>query len=221
MKTTTKVALGICVGGILLASRSKASVNASSSGRGTATSVGGSNIKLLGQGDPAWASLAVGFSTRTMSDIGCVLTALTMAINALTGQQLSPIDVNAFAKAMGNKGAKLPGFDGASIFSSNVASLLGCRKTTAISDSRNVPEIRALIDDTLAKGGLALVRVDYELGTPNSNHTIVCFRRTPAGYECADPAGTGKIITLNNDLFIQRTSTRQYFGVGCAPIFKA
>jgi hypothetical protein len=206
MRTPVKVVLAVLVAGILL--------RAKSSKAGTMTAAGATTVRLLGQGDPQWAKQTVGFSTQTMENVGCVLTALTIAINALTGRALTPVQVNDTAKANS-------AFTGAGIISGDVAKLFGCRKTTPITDSRNVPEIRALIDDTLAKGGLALVRVDYELGTPNSNHTIVCFGRSAAGYECADPAGLGKLITLDSNLFVQRTTSKKYFGVGCAPIFRA
>jgi len=115
---------------------------------------------------------------------------------------------------------------GASIISGIAATALGLTITGRIEPAlanrsvSGVSNMRATIDRTLSSGGLALIRVDYDLSTADTNHTVVCFGRDGSGYLCADPAG-GKQITLSSSgLFVQRTPTKTYAAVGVAPVFR-
>lgn len=183
-------------------------------------------VTLLAQGDPQWASKLVGVTTnptKTYAAVGCVVTALTIAANALLGRRLLPSDL----QPGGSAGLTSAHYTGVGINSGPAAAALGLKIVGRIGESAanrtelGLSTMRGAIDKALASGGLALVRVDYDLSSPESNHTLVCFGRDATGYLCADPAG-GKKVTLSlTGLFTQRSPTKTYAAVGVAPIFRA
>lgn len=194
--------------------------------------------QIVGQANPEWAAMDVGFSKEKSADVGCVLAGFTASVNALTGQMLTPRDVNEMAKAANR-------FTKASLHTTDLAPLLACKKTPSIDKTRVLPTLKGLIREALAEevdggggvtddkgrpgkgGGLALIRIDYDLTTPQTtNHTIVCYassvdKNGRETWACMDPAGAGKYIELDGDLFVQRTAKRKYFAVGVAPMYRA
>lgn len=199
METRTKVALGLLVVGAFVFSR-----------RGA---VGSSNVRPLAQGDSRWGNLLVGNGSSPYKATGCVVTCVTMVVNALTGASLTPDHLRPGIMLTSAE------YAGGAILSEQAFARLGCVVRNRIRDSRDVSAMCALIDDTLSKGGLAVVRVDYDLSTPEDNHSVVCFAHDGTGYKCADPAN-GSIITLSHSLFLQKPS-KTYNATGVQPVFRA
>lgn len=210
METRTKILLGGALFAVVwLAASSRARA---------AGFIGGGFMQPLNQGDPAWKNTLVGNSTRTCGDVGCVVTSMAMAANSLRGTNWTPADLRPGYAA----GLKATDYSGAGLVLESAAQKLGLKCFDRIVDSQRnqagIDNMRALIEATLANAGVAVLRVDYDLSSPETNHTIVCYAHSPAGYECMDPAG-GKPITLDERLFLQRTSTKQYSCNGVAPLF--
>jgi hypothetical protein len=196
----------------------------------------GGLVVPLNQGDPRWNDLVVGNSSagpdksgrspHRFGLIGCVSTSATFAINTLTGQQLTPPEVVRRALPFFINGKTPSGPGVLMVLTTKSLSQFGVKCGEKVnSDDRNrtndLPKLRAALDATLAAGGVALVRVDYDLTSPETNHTIACFAKAPDGYKCADPAG-GVIITLDpSTLAVQRTKTKVYSVTGVLPVFRA
>lgn len=224
METHTKIAIAVGVGALILFSRRSRASDGGRMTRSNTGSAGTKSVETLAQGDPRWGGFLVGNTTdrtKTYANVGCVTTAITAALNALRGTRFTPADLRPGAAA----GLNSSHYQGASIISDTAAPALGLviagRIAPALSNrsAQGLANMRAAIERALAGGGLALVRVDYDLTTADANHTVVCFARDPTGYLCMDPAG-GKRITLSFDgLFTQRTPTKTYAAVGVAPIF--
>lgn len=186
------------------------------------------NAKTLNQADPRWANLLVGNSNATYRVIGCVVTAMCVAMNTLKAAR----DPNAKAllpdMLMPSRGLlSASDYEGGAIRSDQAFAKLGFttrdRVRNVARTAANIAMMRALIDATLAGGGVALLRVDYDLSTPADNHTVTCFARfgdsmTSRRYFAVDPAG-GVTIEFNADLLCQRTSGKLYSVVGVQPVF--
>jgi hypothetical protein len=182
-------------------------------------------VMPLRQGDPRWGSQTVGNGgpSKTYAAVGCVTTAMTVAVNALRGTGYTPDAL----RPGGAAGLTSAHYTGASMRTDLVAPALGLKieGRVAPGSGNRTPEglrlMLATLDNALARGGLVLVRVDYDLSTEDTNHTVTCFARDATGYKCVDP-GNGDIITLSADaLFFQRSQTKTYAAVGLAPIFRA
>lgn len=186
------------------------------------------NAKVLSQSDPRWRDKLVGNGRATYNAVGCVVTAMAVAMNTLRAAQ----DPNASAitpdMLMPGRGLlDASDYDGGAIRSDQAFGKLGFvtrdRVRNVSRTAANIAMMRALIDSTLAAGGVALLRVDYDLSTPADNHTLCCFARfgdslTSRRYFCVDPAG-GITLELNADLWVQRTPTKLYSVVGVQPVY--
>lgn len=201
MKTVTKVALAVCGFGLMM------------SGGKAKSSVMKYAVKTLNMLNPEWGKKFVGNSTELIEDVGCMVTAAIAAANMMKGRVMRVDDGIEIIKKAG-------GFSGALLILDTAMRALGCYSSDAerVRNSHNIPELRAKIDNTLDRGGLAMIHVDYDLSTPLSNHFIVCYGRENGKYLCMDPAG-GALISLNENLFVQRTHTRQYTATGVAPLW--
>ncbi len=204
MQTRTKILLGIAVAYLLFAKK------------GGAVSLGSG--RFLAMGDPRWGSKTVGNGPGVYSGIGCVTTAVTIAVNMLKGTTLTPDQLKPGIMLAASD------YDRDSIFSDQAFSKLGCvvrgRVRGLARTSSNIAMMKSLIDDCLAKGGVALVRVDYDVSTQNDNHTVVCFAHSALGYQCADPAGGVEVI-LDDNLFARRSASKTYSANGVQPVFRA
>ncbi len=180
----------------------------------------GLRVKPLSQGDIRWAGQTVGNSSSTYSSIGCVVTAVTMAANALRGTNYTPNDL----RPGGNAGLTSSYYDGGAIRSEQAFAKLGCRVTGRVDNGRvslGVPTMCQIIDTALASGQLALLRVDYDLASPETNHTVVCYSHDGDSYVCVDPAG-GRVIKIpGSTLQMQRTADKLYSVTGIQSVAKA
>lgn len=205
-----KIAIGVGVAYLLLFAKRGSAMPLVAAGRVF--------VRPLAQGDPRWGAKFVGNSTKTYANIGCVTTAVTMAVNALKGTSLTP-DMMQPGKMLTTSD-----YDGASIKSDQALARLGCivrgRIRAVAHNAGGIAQMRNLLDDTLMKEGVAIVRVDYDTSTPEDNHSVVCFARDANGYHCADPAG-GTMITLDANLECRRTSTKFYAATGVQPVFRS
>lgn len=174
--------------------------------------------RFLNQADLRWGSKTVGNGNGTYAAIGCVTTCVTIVVNMLKGTTLTPDQLK--------PGIMLTAADyiGSAIASDQALTRLGCvvrgRVRSLNRTASSIAQMRSLIDDCLAKGGVAIVRVDYDLSTAKDNHSVVCFKKTAAGYHCADPAGGVEVI-LNDQLVARRTPKLLYSANGVQPVFRA
>jgi hypothetical protein len=201
MKTITKVALAVCGFGLMM------------SGGKAKSSVMKYAVKTLNMLSPEWGKTFVGNSTELVENVGCMATAAIASANMMKGRVMRVDDGIQIIKNAG-------GFSGSLLILDTAMKALGCYSSDAerVRNSRNIPELRAKIDNTLERGGLAMIHVDYDLSTPTSNHFIVCYGREAGKYLCMDPAG-GALIALDENLHVQRTQTRHYDATGVAPLW--
>lgn len=195
---------------------SRRSADAPTTGRPVAVAA----VPAYAQGDARWAAVPVGEGREPFSAVGCMVTSLTAAAGALGTSTSTPPQANDAIKAAG-------GFSGTSLILTKAAATLGLRavegeRIRAGQGTRG--ELRAALDDTLDRGGLALVHVDYDTASPTANHFILCFARDADGaYLCHDVAGpAAKVIKLAPaTLDVQRTPSRRYTAAGVAPLWRA
>lgn len=146
----------------------------SESGGSTATATFAlRNFRPLRQADAVWKDILIGASSKTIGAVGCLLTALTMASNYLRGTSLTPPDTNEIGKMH-------PGsFSGANTVISTLAAAIGLGAPESLRlRSGSVSSLRARIDSTLSRGGVAILAVDYNRsGTGNleGDHFILCL----------------------------------------------
>lgn len=177
----------------------------------------------LNQSDLRWGLTLIGNSSgSTCASVGCVVTSLTMAVNALRAKSFIPPDLRPGGAAGLTTFNYTPG-SAAMVLETAAERLqlkIAGRVRSSARDAAGLANMRRLIDDALAKKGLAILRIDYDPSSPADNHSIVCFGKFGSEYFCADPAG-GVSIALDQNLFCQRTSSKAYFCNGVAPIFRA
>ncbi len=143
----------------------------------------GKRIKqFFWQGSAPWGSLLLGFGNSSIASAGCLLTAMTMAGNALAGSDFTPDETNEIVKA-GN------GFTGSELIIPTAADVLGMRAGTRTPvNSSSVGQMVGAIDQALSNNGLAIIHVAKNLVTNTGEHFIICHSKTSQGYACADPA---------------------------------
>ncbi len=151
-------------------------------------------VRGLIQNDKDWGPNQLGFGKSTIGRGGCLITALTMAANAILGRALSPVDVNQIGR---NVGAFAP--NSSDVDPAALARALGMKITERI---RNTPSDVAgmirVVDEALKAGGLAVVHVDHE-GDQDGDHFVLVNGRTSSGYTAVDPV-SGKTIPLTSGL---------------------
>ncbi len=207
MQTRTKILLGIAAA---------AAAFLLFSNRDAVESFGGRVRDFLAQNASAWGRKILGFGTATIGGAGCFLTVLTMAANTLKGRSMTPDTANDIVKAAG-------GFDGSLLILPTAARALGvvANESERIRNSPNISSLRAKIDDTLARGGLAIVAVNKGVTTGTGDHFILVHSSSAEGYAGADPA-TGKDTILDGNLRGTAhwgSAAVPYTGVGVAPVF--
>jgi hypothetical protein len=155
----------------------------------------GLNVLPLNQGASTWGSKLVGNSTDVKN------TCAGVPSSVYSGASIGNFE--AAARALG------------------LSALEAQRIRNSPRTAASLANMRLLLDDTLSRGGVATVRVDYDTATPEDNHTLICFSRDQFGYKCADPAG-GVIVTLEpSTLTVRRSSSKTYAATGVGPIFRA
>ncbi len=184
------------------------------------------NAKTLSQSDPRWAHLLVGNSNATYNAIGCVVTAMCVAMNTLQAARNPSAPAITPDMLMPGRLLDASDYDGGAVRSDQAFQKLGYvvrdRVRSVTRSGANIAMMRALVDATLAGGGVCLLRVDYDLSTTADNHTVTCFAKFGDGnarrYFAVDPAG-GVTIEFGPDLFCQRTSSKLYSVVGVQPVY--
>ena len=151
-------------------------------------------VYAQGSGEP-WAKKTAG--TGTMGAYGCAVTAVTMAINGITGKTVTPGDMS---DHVSNKG----GFSKAGVSWETMGSVVKPGVEVKRHQSGTFPPDK--IDKELAAGRPVAVHVDYKTGRGQNSrpghdnqgdHWILITGRTKdGGYTANDPAG-GKTITLH------------------------
>lgn len=142
-----------------------------------------------------WADKSAG--AGNMSGYGCAVTAVTMAINGITGKTVTPGE-------MSDHVSKKGGFSKAGVSWGTMGSAVKPPVGVTRHDSGTFPPDK--IDKELAAGRPVAVHVDYKTGRgansrpghdSQGDHWILITGRTKdGGYTANDPAG-GKTITLH------------------------
>ncbi len=184
--------------------------------------LGGRTVRILRQNDSRWGSKLLGKSSTSIGNSGCLLTALTMARNTFFGGEMTPDQANLLVTPNG-------GFSGstANLIPETAARVLGLR---ALESERiryeakaSIATLRAKIDDTLMRGGLAIVHVDKGVFTGTGEHFLLVHSKTATGYVGADPA-PGVDVALGLDLrgtAMWGSTPTPYVVVGVMPVFAA
>ena len=212
MDRNTKLALAVAaVAGVFFFSKKSRAESGAGAALAIANTFGGGAalVKPLAQGDPRWASLAVGFSQQRCALVGCVLTTLTMATNALRGTNLTPPEVNEIVKRFPNGFSSSGSGVALNLGAGPAAHAVGLEIGVRLQEGSSIADVQRVTTAAIAGGGLAAVRVIYDEhdGKP-SGHTVLCFGSGPEGLLCADPANggasSGKIITIPPSGVLQR-----------------
>lgn len=146
-----------------------------------------------------WGSITIASQTgRTVSAIGCAMTAVTMALSGITGRTITPDEMATFMKSKNGFGPQ------GDILSWD---LMGTLVTPQVDLFRHSGFTADKIDQELAAGRPVIVHVDYI--TKNSagkregkydgtgDHWFLVTGRTPDNrYRASDPA-LGRMITLH------------------------
>jgi hypothetical protein len=174
------------------------------------------SVRPFWQGGGDWGAQLLGDSSTTIAKAGCLLTLFTMASNALRGTNYTPGQVNAKLRAAGAFDAVAK----ANLWPDRAAAALGLRFGPRLSqDDRVKPTaaaIRALVDETLRKGGLAVLHVDHNGDGRGDHFVLINGRRADGSYTAADPA-PGAIVPLSSSLSgpVQwGSATKNYTPVG-------
>lgn len=133
---------------------------------------------------------ALGNGDRTISQAGCMLTCLTMAVNELQGTKFGVSQMNKMLKSANC-------FAGSGLLFEKALARLGlrqvARKTASPGDVRMELEANRAV----------LLGVDYKSGQSSgfstADHFVLACRFDKDGFDAADP-GTGHFVRLDNDL---------------------
>jgi hypothetical protein len=151
-------------------------------------------VRGLVQNSSAWGRMRLGNGGSTIGGGGCLLTALTMAVNALKGLSMTPPQVNDIGVAAGAFGTNSSEMNPAIL-----AQALGLTIVERIrNDPTNVAGMVRVVDEALAADGLAVVHVDYTDDT-RGDHFVLVNGKTGSGYTAVDPV-SAKTITLDGGL---------------------
>lgn len=190
-----------------------------------------SNVVPLNQGDGRWSHTPLGKSSEfTLGGAGCMVTSMTMAVNALTHDTLTP-DI-AQAAALGYDSNS---FSGAGLNLPIAADALDCYapESERLHDYQHasLDALRSRLDSALGKRGGALAHITKDSPSPptappnfqsDGQHFILIYKRSGADYLAADPA-TGTVIKINRQTLQGRNPgwNKSYLVLGVAPIYKA
>ncbi|WP_375765049.1 C39 family peptidase [Archangium gephyra] len=144
----------------------------------------------------AWADLPIG--PKTVSQIGCAMTAVTMAVSGISRQTITPAEMNQFMNKIG-------GFSSGGLI--QAWNRMGELGKPAVKVTRRSGINANKIDQELDAGRPVVVQVDYHKGRGKAatkgydgegDHWILITGRSPdrTRYLANDPAG-GKMMTLH------------------------
>ena len=213
MERKTKIALGLGAVALFMLWRARKSVQ-----------ILGQAFKPNSNEHEPWSGIILGSGPATIGLGGCILTSITMAFNTLqnmTGENaLTPDAANSIIKQAG-------GFVGDMMIIEKGANALGldmpAKVANATPSSTHMAQMRALLDDTLAKGGVALLRVNHNVNmNPAGHHTILVHGKSGSGYVAADPALARDVVVdanLTSNAGTEWDTHVPYVAVGVAALF--
>lgn len=133
------------------------------------------NFTPIRGGDPAFA-VPIGTSSAMLNKVGCLIGSVTMGVNYLLGKNLTPLDANEVGK-------RTPGaFTGANTNPTVLGAAMGIdvpykHQLRKNGGTATTQDMKRRIDDTLRKGGVVILHVDYDSeqpgGDPNGDHFII------------------------------------------------
>lgn len=170
------------------------------------------------QADDRWSQAVLGEGPSTIGRSGCLLVCLAMAREHILGCELAPLEANERCLAAGAYHRSL-------LIVPRAAEALGLALVERLGGpgqpAPSLEAMRALVDEALSAGGVAVLHVDHD-ARGGGDHFVLIYDRAGAGYLAADPA-PGTSITLDADLRGRSrwgTVTRAYAPAGAMFIGK-
>ena len=181
-------------------------------------------VKVLRQGDPRWGDELLGPGTLTIRGHGCLLTSLTMAVNALNDQSLTPSQVNKILQgrpsAWVGPGQKL---NRSNLILDFAVPALGMKIVQRLRKGSTVPptvsNIKAVADKALQSGALAIVHVSKD-GDDTGDHFVIVNGHNEKGYVISDPA-FGTTLQLDDNFTGKTKKGTTYRPVGIISLVSA
>jgi hypothetical protein len=151
--------------------------------------VGATGVVPLAQ---ASSNAVLGEGPKTIRQVGCLLTSMTMVSNTLTGQRRGVDEANDVVTAAG-------GFKGLNMMFGPASKALGLRTVNRGAFNGDTTDI----DAALAKGRPVVVGVDFKQGASSAvggtDHFLVVTGRTAEGHYTGIDAGNGKPLVFERD----------------------
>jgi hypothetical protein len=157
---------------------------------------------LLRQGDPTWAKIHVGHSSKTMSAVGCLVTCYAQALRDLG------VDPDATPLTVNDRGV----FVGAGLVQVATAKRLGL-DVDVVATTGTMPRLMQHVSYGLEAGGRVILHVDHDSakvsGDAAGDHFVLARRLTKEGYIFADPA-TGREHLLDGSTLTANVGLKSY-----------
>lgn len=184
----------------------------------------------LKQGDARWSKKLLGKSDElTIGGYGCMLTAWTMAVNALLDEDFTPDLLQATALQLSSSSFSGPNLaleaasDAVGVYAPNSDRWSTPTNSVAAHKGATVDELRAAINSTLKKRGFAMVHVDKDF-SGTGDHFVLIYKAKGGKFIAADPA-IGAPVELDKTTLMGKSDwgykIYDYKIVGVAPILKA
>jgi len=145
-------------------------------------------VPLFNQNDPAWGrqDLGTGSRNHTIGSAGCAISASAMAVSALSGQTVTPQEMDRHLDTNG-------GYDGDAVRFDRTAGAVRSNPPITATRQRNFSV--SDIDRQLAQGRPVVIGVDYKNGRGTDHWMTVTGRNGDGTYNVNDPAG-GRAIRM-------------------------
>jgi LysM repeat protein len=145
-------------------------------------------VPLFNQNDPAWGAqdLGTGRNNNTIGSAGCAISASAMAVSALSGQTVTPQEMDRHLDRNG-------GYSGDAVNFGQTAGVVQTDPPITATRQRNFSV--SDIDQQLAQGRPVVIGVDYKNGQGTDHWMTVTGRNQDGTYNVNDPAG-GRTITM-------------------------
>jgi LysM repeat protein len=145
-------------------------------------------VPLFNQNDPAWGAqdLGTGRNNNTIGSAGCAISASAMAVSALSGQTVTPAEMDRHLDRNG-------GYSGDAVNFGQTASAVRSNPPITATRQRNFSV--SDIDRQLAQGRPVVIGVDYKNGRGTDHWMTVTGKNADGTYNVNDPAG-GRAIRM-------------------------
>ena len=173
------------------------------------------NVRNFWQNDDKWGPELIGYSTNTIGRVGCLLTTLTIATNALNKHSYTPKDANIIVR-------EANGFKDDSLLTAMAAESLGLKTMAVVKGT--LASMKDAVDLSLQNGGFAILHVEFDPRNGNQgDHFVLIHSRIDGYYNASDPA-YGATIKISSDLDGDVASTKSHVKLykpnSVTPIFK-